>query len=378
VAAYWVRRQLTLAFGTSWLRVIEWLGAGIVNGIDRIRGGVASVGDSHSERVKIKEARRARAAHLQSEMEELEAYDQHIVDAPPKNPLAVALENARSRNSKLAEPDDDEGFDRFDKDISSASELPVGNLDAVAAGQINISAEASEGVLRTGIASPEGPTFKTAARKSANKSVLGKLVGFFSLGAKQRPEVRDALLDGLGASGHDAYANSLTQRTKAVIEGQRSSDEQSSHSANTQSSEVAAGSNDPVAVAQAHAAAAQAAADAAATAARTLSDASGPAVKSSSVTAPTADPANSDRATRKKKIAIKERVPAAAETRVPKIMLDLGDSELPPITLLDAPKPQSKGFTETELETLSRLLEEKLAEFRILVEVVAVQPYRKI
>ena len=74
---------------------------------------------------------------------------------------------------------------------------------------------------------------------------------------------------------------------------------------------------------------------------------------------------------RKKKIAIKQRVPEQKQT---KLFLDVPDSELPPISLLDAPEPQRPGFSDAELEGLSRLLEDKLAEFRITVEVVAVHP----
>lgn len=76
-------------------------------------------------------------------------------------------------------------------------------------------------------------------------------------------------------------------------------------------------------------------------------------------------------APRKKKIAIKQRAP---EQKQSSLFLDVPDSELPPLSLLDAPAPQRPGFSDTELEGLSRMLEEKLAEFRIAVEVVAVHP----
>lgn len=56
------------------------------------------------------------------------------------------------------------------------------------------------------------------------------------------------------------------------------------------------------------------------------------------------------------------------------LYIDVPDSDLPPIALLDMPEPQQPGFSDAELEGLSRLLEEKLAEFRIVVEVVAVHP----
>ena len=50
------------------------------------------------------------------------------------------------------------------------------------------------------------------------------------------------------------------------------------------------------------------------------------------------------------------------------------DSELPALRLLDPPKPQEKGFSNEALEALSRLVEIKLADFGIEVEVVAVHP----
>lgn len=74
----------------------------------------------------------------------------------------------------------------------------------------------------------------------------------------------------------------------------------------------------------------------------------------------------------KKKIAINERL--QADQRQTKLFLDVPDSDLPPLSLLDTPEPQRPGFSQEDLEGLSRLLEEKLAEFRITVEVVAVHP----
>ena len=64
----------------------------------------------------------------------------------------------------------------------------------------------------------------------------------------------------------------------------------------------------------------------------------------------------------------------SAPARSASLYVDVPDSDLPPISLLDAPEPQRPGFSDSELEALSRLLEEKLAEFRIAVEVVAVHP----
>lgn len=50
------------------------------------------------------------------------------------------------------------------------------------------------------------------------------------------------------------------------------------------------------------------------------------------------------------------------------------DSELPALRLLDPPKPHEKGYSNAALEALSRLVEMKLADFGIEVEVVAVHP----
>jgi S-DNA-T family DNA segregation ATPase FtsK/SpoIIIE len=50
------------------------------------------------------------------------------------------------------------------------------------------------------------------------------------------------------------------------------------------------------------------------------------------------------------------------------------DTELPPLRLLDKPQPSEKGYTREALEALSRLVELKLADFGVEVEVVAVHP----
>ena len=48
--------------------------------------------------------------------------------------------------------------------------------------------------------------------------------------------------------------------------------------------------------------------------------------------------------------------------------------ELPPLSLLDDPQPQSSGYSEESLEAMSRLVELKLKDFGIDVEVVSVSP----
>lgn len=50
------------------------------------------------------------------------------------------------------------------------------------------------------------------------------------------------------------------------------------------------------------------------------------------------------------------------------------DTELPALRLLDPPQPHEKGYSREALEALSRLVEIKLADFGVEVEVVAVHP----
>ena len=50
------------------------------------------------------------------------------------------------------------------------------------------------------------------------------------------------------------------------------------------------------------------------------------------------------------------------------------DSELPPLSLLDPARPSVGGYSESALEAMSRLVEMKLADFGVEVEVVAVSP----
>jgi S-DNA-T family DNA segregation ATPase FtsK/SpoIIIE len=51
-----------------------------------------------------------------------------------------------------------------------------------------------------------------------------------------------------------------------------------------------------------------------------------------------------------------------------------GDDSLPPLSLLDDPKPQPKGYSEETLETLSRQIEFKLKDFRVDATVVGAYP----
>ncbi|MEA3411998.1 MAG: DNA translocase FtsK 4TM domain-containing protein [Pseudomonadota bacterium] len=51
-----------------------------------------------------------------------------------------------------------------------------------------------------------------------------------------------------------------------------------------------------------------------------------------------------------------------------------GDTELPPLSLLDSPRESAGGYSDAALEAMSRLVELKLLDFGIEVEVVEVHP----
>ena len=72
-----------------------------------------------------------------------------------------------------------------------------------------------------------------------------------------------------------------------------------------------------------------------------------------------------------KKVETSERV--EKERQVP-LFEPPADSELPPLALLDEPRPSEGGYSEEALQAMSRLVEMKLADFGVEVQVVAVSP----
>ncbi|MEJ7807697.1 MAG: DNA translocase FtsK 4TM domain-containing protein, partial [Telluria sp.] len=64
---------------------------------------------------------------------------------------------------------------------------------------------------------------------------------------------------------------------------------------------------------------------------------------------------------------------AKREQQIPLFHVSDGTG-IPPLALLDDPKPQTKGYSEETLETLSRQIEFKLKDFRIDAEVVGAYP----
>ncbi|MEO8670869.1 MAG: DNA translocase FtsK 4TM domain-containing protein [Tahibacter sp.] len=65
---------------------------------------------------------------------------------------------------------------------------------------------------------------------------------------------------------------------------------------------------------------------------------------------------------------------AEREQQIPLFVGAAVDGELPPLSLLDDPKQQAKGYSEETLEALSRQVELKLKDFRIDAQVVGVFP----
>lgn len=272
--------SLTLAFGTSWLTLIESMGEVVLKLIDRANDGFATLLGRFDERRKVRVADQTRRERVKSVP--VVAVGDPLLDgvgsAAPKTGLAAALEAARdkAKRSSVAA-------------ISAAKS--IGDSDARG------NAKSRSSVVRS-------------------TDIDARLDGAM--------RAREAQIDTASESPvKQALARASTEKAK------------SAKSASAKTESVAS---------QSHSVADELADD-------------------ESVAA--AD------APRKKKIAIKQRIP---EQRQTKLFLDAPDSELPPISLLDAPEPQRPGFSDSELEALSRLLEDKLAEFRIAVEVVAVHP----
>lgn len=295
--------SLTLAFGTSWLQLMESVGAVVLSLYNSVRQRLAAFMQTWSERSRIRAADLARERRMKAdsdadadsikprwgrrssgqEINDLDPLLAIDAETPPRMGLGAALAQAREKA----------------RDSRQAAKIPAGSAIKKSSEQL-----ASEQLTRG----------------SVDKfDVLGA-----SLGASL--ESADALMsedfdktvqiDRTTANALDTIDESL-DKADGVVKNE---------------------------------------------AASTLDPSVSPSVL------PSPSPVA---AVAKKKIAIKARTP---EQRQTKLFLDVPDSDLPPLSLLDAPEPQRPGFSESDLEALSRLLEEKLAEFRITVQVVAVHP----
>lgn len=258
--------SLTLAFGTSWIRLVEMLGGVVLRIVDSVRRRFQSVAMARAEYDKMVEADQAREQRLSARAE-------------PEKPASSGSTGIRSWFSR------------------KRTELPDPLLDD------QQSTTTGNAGLAAALAMARGKSDQAVAIKPSGNRY-----------------------DALGESLEDADAL-LSSEFDQTIQIDRAT------------------------------------ADALKSIDSPLDDAD---AKPASAHLPTVTPA-----TRKKKIAIKQR---SAEQKQTKLFLDVPDSDLPPLSLLDAPEPQRPGFSDSDLQALSRLLEEKLAEFRITVQVVAVHP----
>ncbi len=287
--------SLTLAFGTSWMQLIENIGGMVVGAVEKFHGWVLSMTESHNEHAKIKAADRAREERLQA-----------LHPKPEPEPVAKRGPTLRER-------------------LAGAATVP--ELDPL----LDIDADSPP---RTGLAAA-----LATAREKAKLSA-----GAAKSAASQLNSVRaaDSRMDTMGDSIDDALMLDDSDEAARI---DAAAAEALNHLDDSDAATVVLGKHKPVK-------------------AKPVAEPTAPPVHETVL--PTVDPT-----ARKKKIAIKPRV---AEHKQAKLFLDVPDSDLPPLSLLDAPEPQRPGFSDSDLEALSRLLEQKLAEFRITVEVVAVHP----
>ncbi|MFT5046520.1 MAG: S-DNA-T family DNA segregation ATPase FtsK/SpoIIIE [Porticoccaceae bacterium] len=285
--------SMTLAFGTSWMQLIESLGGIVVGTFEKLSGGFFSLFENQRENAKIKAADLAREQRLQS----------MYTDAD--EPFAT-----RSNKSF---------WERLGGSVKIPELDPLLDIDADSPPQTGLAAALA--MAREKAKSSAGLA-QSAAKGAANQ--LGKA----GTGSNRMDTMGDSIDDALLMDDSDETSR-IDLAAAAAIDKLDDTGAESLILGKTKAKVP-------------------------------------PAAPEHIKVLPTIDPA-----ARKKKIAIKPRI---ADHKQAKLFLDVPDSDLPPLSLLDAPEPQRPGFSDSDLEALSRLLEEKLAEFRITVEVVAVHP----
>ncbi|MGQ7845120.1 DNA translocase FtsK 4TM domain-containing protein [Granulosicoccus sp. 3-233] len=317
--------SLTLAFGTSWLQLIEAIGGAVVGLFERMKGRVSSMSESHAELARIREADRARELHLRQREREVAAMAREKeAKAAGKRRESAPKATPRKRSvAKVPELDP-----LLDIDADNPPRTGLAAALAMAREKAMAGTQAASGVAKSA-ARNMTPDFHGARMDALERSLgeadplLNETDPLLNDNVTVRPPVNTAVADPF--DGDDPLIDEAFDEAppKAAKSKQKV--------------------RPPAPVV--------------------------PAVTSEApeheTVLPVMDPA------RKKKIAIKPRV---TEQKQAKLFLDVPDSDLPPLSLLDAPEPQRPGFSDEDLEALSRLLEQKLAEFRITVEVVAVHP----
>ena len=367
--------SLTLAFGTSWIQLVETLGGAVMRLFDGARRGVRG----RSERRAEARAERARV---------------------------LAAAEVRREREAIGHGTADTGFsdDEFSDDDAFAED--VFDERFVDGGRVSPSRESAG----PGASSPGGIVALLAGPARALGRVLGLSSGTGSRGGRQGEGAAvggEGRLVGAGGLRFDADAAASLDEVDALLDG--SASRPGSRGTKTASLPVAgtAGSS-PVTGAAGERSTDESSTDegsrkkgarrgkragedgAPAPDEETPGSADGTGRDQSATfpSAPRSGPPRIERAV--PEIPVVAATPVA-DVKKPKkkanaeaagggsrmsasLFVDVPDTDLPPISLLDAPEPQRPGFSDAELEGLSRLLEEKLAEFRIAVQVVAVHP----
>ncbi len=294
--------SLTLAFGTSWIQLIEAMGALVLRLFDMAGAVFEKLSEQFVERQKVREASRIRRARLRGNaatpIVDDPLLDERAGEASPVKGGGLAAALALAREKARAKSGIADKLLGAESDAASAAKKASSDTG----GNKNINLDANADSLA------EDDLDDIPVLQSPVKAALARAKARSSAGTNGA-DAADPQSGGTAPAATSRVARANANEASSVVQG----------------------------TAQGHANAAS----------------------------------NAVAAVSKKKIAIKQRAPEQQQT---KMLLDVPDSEMPPISLLDAPQQQSPGFTDEELEALSRLLEDKLAEFRIAVEVVAVHP----
>jgi len=325
--------SLTLAFGTSWLQLVESIGAALMRGVERLAGLVDGRTAKSEERVRQREADKARRARY---ADAVPGATEALAGVPP----SLAIDADRSPPARGL-------FASLFAGVGSAG----GTLRRLAEGPDSAGSPSGAGF-------DAGGTARDADRRDAQARLLDDVDALMlpsRRGAAGDPDVDVG--GGIDAGAPDDAPRKPKKRKPSAGRKKAAAPSAADAPGDTSTDDALGEALDDAAEAEAGL----------------------PSVAASAVDAPVATPSGTPVGTpaeteagRKKRIAIRER--AHNEERQAKLYLDVPDTDLPPMALLDAPAPITKGFSEEELRGLSLLLEEKLAEFKIEVQVVAVQP----
>ena len=346
--------SLTLAFGTSWLQLVESVGAGIVRVIESLHGRGARAADARAERRRIREADLARERRSTTVVRRAEP------------DLAAALDDVADESRDASRHEEQLPLPSLDADGRAAGRRP-GPIAGVLASLF--------GAARSGAAALGG----TGDGPASRRRLAGADGLRFDDMAASLDEADALLADTRGGAVADGRGPRPASRAERASSGSRRSA--------SADGERQGGDRADAASASDGSRRARSAASAGEARARTLAPDAGEATEPPRTAPPRiervvpeppvapmpARPSSRD-GSGGKGAADKAAGVKAAPARSASLYVDVPDSDLPPISLLDAPEPQRPGFSDSELEALSRLLEEKLAEFRIAVEVVAVHP----